>query len=195
MGRYRTAIIISAVLHVILLVYLYFVLQIGGAPMEAPDQDIVIIPAVVPPPPPPPPPPPDEPPPPPERPRVKPRVTTPPVPSSVPPLPIPPQPPSADPGTTMFSKEPQAARRVSPKYPKRAESREQAGIATVRFTIAIDGSVKDLTLISENPPGWGFGEEAMKAVRRWKYDPQIKNGQPTELKNVQIEVVFQLPED
>ena len=191
MGRYRTAIIISAVLHVILLIYLYYVLQIGSTMFQTPDQDVVIIPAVMPPPPPPPPPPPDEPPPPPERPRVKPRVTTPPVPSSVPPLPIPPQPPSNDDANSMFSREPQPSRRVPPNYPKRAQDRQKEGKAVVRFIIAIDGSVRDVQLVSEDPPGMGFGDAAVKAVSRWKYDPQIKNGQPVE-RPAQVIVDFSL---
>lgn len=91
----------------------------------------------------------------------------------------------------MFSQEPSPARRVSPKYPKRAQEREKEGSAIVRFTIAVDGSVKNVQLVQENPGGYGFGEAAVKAVGQWKYDPQIRDGKPVE-RPVQLTVEFNL---
>jgi protein TonB len=47
------------------------------------------------------------------------------------------------------------------------------------FTIAEDGSVKDITVMGSEPPGV-FEEAATKAIAQWKYRPVVRNGRPAE---------------
>jgi len=78
--------------------------------------------------------------------------------------------------------------KVNPEYPALAR---QTGIqGTVKFhaIIATDGSVKQLQVISGHPL---LVQAAMDAVRQWKYEPTLVNGQPVEVET-EIDVIFQL---
>jgi len=70
-------------------------------------------------------------------------------------------------------------RTVSPRYPATAERRQIEGWVDLDFTIAEDGSVKDITVTGSDPPGV-FEEAATKAVAQWKYRPVVRNGRPAE---------------
>ena len=69
--------------------------------------------------------------------------------------------------------------RIEPQYPPRALRAGIEGTVTVEFTIAADGSVKDIELISANPPKV-FDNEVLKALKRWKFKPQTMAGKTVE---------------
>lgn len=77
---------------------------------------------------------------------------------------------------------------VLPAYPKLAKSARIEG--TVRFsaTIAADGTVKDLTVLSGQPLLIGAAEDA---VKQWIYRPTYLNGRPVEI-ITEINVNFKL---
>jgi TonB family C-terminal domain len=52
---------------------------------------------------------------------------------------------------------------------------------TVEFTITLDGSVKDIIIVSAEPPRI-FDNEVLKAVNRWKFSPQTRDGKTVELR-------------
>jgi hypothetical protein len=37
----------------------------------------------------------------------------------------------------------------------------QSACAALRFSVAADGTVQDLVILAENPPGIGFGQTAL----------------------------------
>jgi len=80
--------------------------------------------------------------------------------------------------------------RVPPIYPLRALRSGIQGVVTVEFTIAIDGSVKDAVVVKAKPPKI-FDSAVLKAISKWKYNPDIVDGRPTE-KRARQDVKFKL---
>lgn len=67
--------------------------------------------------------------------------------------------------------------RVEPDYPPRAKQRGIEGWVEVEFTITPIGTVEDPRILRANPPGV-FEQAVLRAVRRWRYNPQVVNGKP-----------------
>ncbi len=66
-------------------------------------------------------------------------------------------------------------RYVAPKYPRTAQRRGQSGWVDVVFTVAADGTVKDLRVRKSDPEGV-FENSAMRAVEKWEFEPVVKDG-------------------
>ncbi len=79
---------------------------------------------------------------------------------------------------------------VKPAYPARAEEYGVHGKVIVLFLVNEKGNVTRVKVVKETPRGYGFGAEALKAVRRYSFDPSLKNGRPVEAW-VEQEIVFQ----
>ena len=77
---------------------------------------------------------------------------------------------------------------VLPKYPQDAKDAHVMGIVVLSAVIAKDGSVKDLQVISGPPM---LLKAATKAVKKWKYEPTLLNGEPVEVKTT-VSVAFSL---
>ncbi len=69
--------------------------------------------------------------------------------------------------------------RVSPQYPLRASERGIEGWVEVEFTISKLGTVKDPRVFNSHPSSI-FDRAALKAIRKWKYNPKIEDGEPVE---------------
>lgn len=80
--------------------------------------------------------------------------------------------------------------RVPPVYPLRALRSGIEGVVTVEFTIATDGSVKDAVVIKAKPPKI-FDGAVLKAISKWKFNPDIVDGKPAE-KRARQDVKFKL---
>ncbi|MEM7390960.1 MAG: TonB family protein [Verrucomicrobiota bacterium] len=72
---------------------------------------------------------------------------------------------------------PLSVSRVRPIYPPRARSRKIEGKVSLEFVVAEDGSVRDLRITLAEPPEV-FDDAALKAVKRWQFNPGVKNGRP-----------------
>ncbi len=73
--------------------------------------------------------------------------------------------------------EPSPVTEVSPTYPAAAASAGVEGDATVLLSVAPDGTVMDVGLIRETPPGYGFGAAAIDATRQWRFvSPTFEGG-------------------
>jgi len=68
--------------------------------------------------------------------------------------------------------------RVPPTYPEKAREEGVEGKAILQVVICGDGTVSDLRVLRETPAGYGFGRAAVEAVRRWRYRPATRNGEP-----------------
>jgi len=66
---------------------------------------------------------------------------------------------------------------VSPEFPSAARERALSGWVDVQFKVLTDGSVSDISVIGANPAG-AFEQSATDAVRKWKYRPILRDGQP-----------------
>jgi TonB family protein len=78
---------------------------------------------------------------------------------------------------------------VDPVYPPDAEQKHIEGTVRLHATIGMDGSIKDLQPLS-GPPS--LLPAALTAVREWRYNPTLLNGQPIETQE-DISLVFRLP--
>jgi len=79
---------------------------------------------------------------------------------------------------------------VDPVYPPDAEQQRIEGTVKLRATIGVDGSIKDLQPLSG--PALLL-PAALIAVREWRYNPTLLNGQPIETQE-DISLVFRLPD-
>ena len=83
--------------------------------------------------------------------------------------------------------------RIPPEFPQRAAARGVEGYVILRFTVTETGSVADPEVLRANPPGF-FELAAKRAVLRWKYQPQIRDGKPTRVLTL-TRITFQLAEN
>jgi len=81
--------------------------------------------------------------------------------------------------------------RVNPEYPIRAAQRGIEGWVEVAFTISPTGTVKDAQVIGYYPSSV-FNNAALRAIRRWKYNPKVENGKPVERPGMTVRLTFQL---
>ncbi|MEE9395589.1 MAG: energy transducer TonB [Methylococcales bacterium] len=74
--------------------------------------------------------------------------------------------------------------RIEPSYPMRAASRRIEGWVKVTFTITTEGTVKDPKVVDAKPRKI-FNRNAIRAILKWKFKPQIEDGKPIERLAVQ----------
>jgi len=82
--------------------------------------------------------------------------------------------------------------RVDPEYPPRAKQQGIEGWVDLVFTITPAGTVEDAQITASDPP-YVFDRAALRAVRRWRYNPQIKEGTPVARPGVQVRMRFEIP--
>lgn len=79
------------------------------------------------------------------------------------------------------------------KYPEAAHAEGKEGMAVVSFTIAEDGQVTLVNLVSD--PGSGMGDEAVRVVKGMpKWNPGMKEGKPVAVE-MKLPVKFKLQGD
>jgi protein TonB len=67
--------------------------------------------------------------------------------------------------------------KIPPEYPQRALSKEIEGYVVLRFVVTETGSVEAPEILHAEPEGY-FETAAKRAVLRWKYQPQFRDGKP-----------------
>jgi len=75
----------------------------------------------------------------------------------------------------------------NPEYPKKAQERNITGTVKVKVLLNEQGTVDEATILLEDPPGWGFGEELLKYLKTGRFAPAIRNGRP-----VRAQIVYSL---
>jgi len=65
--------------------------------------------------------------------------------------------------------------RINPEYPMRARQRGVEGWVTIQFTISKAGTVINPVVVASQPRKV-FNRSALQAIRKWKYNPKIKDG-------------------
>ena len=105
-----------------------------------------------------------------------------------------PPPPPSRPQTTKRIRQGgdvEAARLIygpRPDYPQLAKSARVQGTVQLEAVIATDGTIKDLKVKSGHPL---LVKAALEAVKQWRYQPTLLNGQPVEVET-EIDVNFAL---
>jgi len=90
----------------------------------------------------------------------------------------------------LADREPLPLVRVEPEYPPQARQRKLEGWVQVRFTISTAGSVKDAAVVKSSDSM--FERNAIQAVNKWKYQPQLVGGKPAEAPGRQVVVRFRM---
>lgn len=81
--------------------------------------------------------------------------------------------------------------RIEPKYPVQASRDGKEGWVRLSFTINEFGGVEDIDVIDAEPQRV-FDREAKRALRKWKYKPQIVDGIPVKMTGMTVQLDFNL---
>ena len=80
---------------------------------------------------------------------------------------------------------------ADPKYPMEAVRRSQEGWVRISYVVGADGKVID-PIIEDYVGNSRFKKAALRAVKRWRYEPALLNGQPVEQADKVIQIQFAL---
>jgi len=80
---------------------------------------------------------------------------------------------------------------AGPVYPAAAKADHVEGVVVIRYGVSQDGRVINAKVESAQPEGV-FEDAALAAVRSWRYNPALKNGQPVAVDNVLSTLRFEL---
>jgi len=78
--------------------------------------------------------------------------------------------------------------RIVPRYPPLARQTRKEGTVLLHAIISVEGRITRLEVVSGSPL---FVQDAMDAVRQWRYRPTYLNGEPVEVET-SITVIFRL---
>ncbi|MGX9459727.1 TonB family protein [Shewanella sp. A14] len=81
--------------------------------------------------------------------------------------------------------------RVEPRYPTRALKRKIEGYVTLTFVIDEKGNPQNIEVLDANP-NQIFDREAIQALKRWKYQPKMINGEPVSQLGQSVRLEFKL---
>lgn len=81
--------------------------------------------------------------------------------------------------------------RIQPAYPERAKERSIEGWVEIEFTISPRGTVENPQVLAYHPSSI-FNNSALRAIKRWKYNPKIVNGKPVPRTGVKVHLDFTL---
>ncbi|CAM5203572.1 energy transducer TonB [Alishewanella longhuensis] len=84
--------------------------------------------------------------------------------------------------------------RAEPRFPTEAARQGISGWVMLNFSIDESGSVTDVSVVAAEPKDI-FEREAIRALRRWKYQPQLVEGKAVKQSNLQVQLDFQLQQE
>ena len=76
-----------------------------------------------------------------------------------------------------------------PEFSDLARKKKFQGTCVLELVVGADGKPRDVRVT--RPLGLGLDEQAVKAVKKWEFEPARKDGQPIAVK-MHIEVSFRL---
>ena len=84
--------------------------------------------------------------------------------------------------------EPEPIKRVHPKYPQKAAREGRSGWSKFSFIVEKDGTVSNIIEIASSG-STDFSKAAEKALKSWRYQPAMENGEPVQqcLNTVQMD--------
>jgi len=95
------------------------------------------------------------------------------------------------PGTGRYGASPELIRQVRPNYTSPAMQARVEGLVVMDAVVLPDGSVGDVTIVRSLDRTFGLDEEAIRAVKQWRFRPGRRAGGPVAML-VSVEMVFEL---
>lgn len=92
-------------------------------------------------------------------------------------------------GAGELDSTPMALARPAPRYPAELRRNGQEGEAVIEFVVGTDGRVRSSRIVSASHPE--FGDAAVAAVARWRFEPGTKNGRTVSFR-MTVPVVFSI---
>lgn len=96
---------------------------------------------------------------------------------------------SPGPGGALRS--PEIIRQVRPNYTSAALQARVRGLVVMDAVVLPDGSVGDVRIVRSLDKRFGLDEEAIKAVKQWRFRPAQRSGGPIAML-VSVEMIFEL---
>lgn len=84
---------------------------------------------------------------------------------------------------------PRAIYSPPPEYSKEARKKKIQGTCLLWLIVGTDGNPRDIRL--QRTLGYGLDEKAIEGVKKWKFEPAQKDGQPVPVQ-INVEVSFRL---
>jgi TonB family protein len=84
---------------------------------------------------------------------------------------------------------PSLASKVEPEYTEDARLARYQGTAVLTIEIDTDGVARNMTVL--RALGFGLDQKAIEAIRKWRFNPGTKDGQPVKVV-AHVEVNFRL---
>lgn len=81
--------------------------------------------------------------------------------------------------------------KVSPVYPRRAQTRGIEGYVLLEFIVTKTGAVANPVVLESKPPGI-FDRAATNAALKFKYKPKVVNGEAIDVAGVRNRITFEL---
>lgn len=85
-------------------------------------------------------------------------------------------PPPAPTGPVAYTQSLTPISQIPPEYPRRARMQGISGWVRLEFIVNPDGSVRDVTVVEAEPRRGIFDQEAVRALGRWRFHPQMQDG-------------------
>ena len=85
--------------------------------------------------------------------------------------------------------QPQVLSKIDPEYSEEARKAKYSGTVLLQLVVDVDGLAKNIKVVKG--VGLGLDEKAVEAVKKWKFIPGKKNGQPVPV-YATVEVNFRL---
>lgn len=106
--------------------------------------------------------------------------------------PVAPAPPVAAPAAPAIADRsaPRPVRSPAPRYPREAQRSGESGTVLLRVHVGSDGEPDAVDLV-QGSGSRSLDRAAADAVRRWRFEPAIRNGQPVD-GTVQVPITFDL---
>ena len=80
---------------------------------------------------------------------------------------------------------------VKPTYTPEAMRARIEGVVLLGAVVQDDGTVADVTIVRSLDSTYGLDEQAIKALKQWKFEPGTRNGKAVAVR-VRVEIAFNL---
>jgi len=79
-------------------------------------------------------------------------------------------------------------------YPPRAAAQHLGGMVNLGCDVGVSGHLERCVVISETPPGYGFGAAALSLSGKFVMEPKMQQGRAVPGGRVRLPIVFSLPD-